>query len=86
LLITVLLGLVVYYGVSGGLTAEVDETRFKETIAGMQSMVTMVEEGNIEQADKTFNEVHGFFHDVDLILREKDRALAEQLWDAVTLI
>lgn len=64
----------------------VDDAHFKETIAGMETMVTQLEAGNIKEAEKVFNGVHGFFHDVDPSLRKKDPQLAKELWDVVTLI
>lgn len=49
-------------------------------------MVELTEAGKIKDGEKPFNDVHGFFHDVDMILKEEDPALAEELWSTVTLI
>jgi hypothetical protein len=78
--------LLVGYIIYDVLTSQVDEERFKETITGMENMVTLVQSGNIEEAKNEFNQVHGFFHDVDPTLRKKDPVLAGQLWDVVVLI
>lgn len=64
----------------------VNDARLEETITGMENTVNELNAGNISQAEKTFNEVHGFFHDVDPPLREKDPKLAKDLWDAVVII
>jgi hypothetical protein len=65
---------------------QVDEEQLLKTISGIEEMVTQVEEGNIQEGEEAFNQVHGFFHDIDPVLREKDPALAEQLWNAVLQI
>lgn len=86
LLIILLVAFFIYYGVTGGFSTQVDENRFNETITGMENMVEIVETGDIKEGEKAFNQVHGFFHDVDSMLIEQDPDLAKQLWDTVALI
>jgi hypothetical protein len=74
------------YFIFNQFTGEINNEGFKQTIAGMKEMVEKIDAGKIEQGEEAFNEVHGFFHDVDPVLKEKDPALAQQLWNAVLQI
>jgi hypothetical protein len=82
LFLVFLAGYVIYHGLAN----EVDDERFGDTLTGMNQMVEMMKNGNIEEGKRVFNQVHAFFHDVDPMLRENDPALAEELWNTVTLI
>jgi hypothetical protein len=79
--------LIIFSLTTGCLSGEsgIDDEGFNQTIAGMTNMVELVQAGKIKDGELAFNEVHGFFHDVDTTLREEDPALAEELWNTVTL-
>lgn len=86
LIFMLLVVLIAGYAVYESLTGPVDDKRFENTIAGIKEMVEMTETGNLREGEKSFNRVHGFFHDLDPALRKKDPTLARELWDTVLLI